>query len=267
MVLLPVPLRPTVYQSSMISKSSRGISSQRRSGGCPRRAVALDRHRRGQPVAVVDAAREEAAARPAVAAVDGHDVADGVDHRRGQRVRVAHSSSCASGGNSASSHMCAVHSMCTQPVDGQAEASSMVTSIIASLPSSEPPKRLRRHQAVQAVFQQVGDVFGWQAPQLLRLGDALAQPGFQRARALHGLVVAAGTAGVVFSAYTGRSSSTITGRTPNRHADRVPCQLLNIVTMQGEYVASPCQWVRDQVENYEESEAQRPTRLAIRGFP
>ena len=40
-------------------------------------------------------------------------------------------SSCASGGNSASSHMCAVHSMCTQPVDGHAEASSMVTSIIA----------------------------------------------------------------------------------------------------------------------------------------
>ena len=32
MVLLPVPLSPTVYQSSMISKSSRGISSQRRSG-------------------------------------------------------------------------------------------------------------------------------------------------------------------------------------------------------------------------------------------
>src|ERR1700716_3708525 len=32
-VLLPVPLRPTVYQSSMISMSSRGISSQRRSGG------------------------------------------------------------------------------------------------------------------------------------------------------------------------------------------------------------------------------------------
>src|SRR5262249_15190961 len=32
-VLLPVPLRPTVYQSSMISKSSRGMSSQRRSGG------------------------------------------------------------------------------------------------------------------------------------------------------------------------------------------------------------------------------------------
>src|SRR5258708_27052662 len=32
-VLLPVPLRPTVYQSSMTSMSSRGRSIQRRSGG------------------------------------------------------------------------------------------------------------------------------------------------------------------------------------------------------------------------------------------
>jgi hypothetical protein len=32
--------------------------------------------------------------------------------------------------------------MWTQPVDGHAEASSIVTSIIVSGPSSEPPNRL-----------------------------------------------------------------------------------------------------------------------------
>jgi len=52
---------------------------------------------------------------------------------------LAQSSAWVSGGNNARSHICAVHNMWTQPVAGQAEASSMVTSIIVSLPSSEPP--------------------------------------------------------------------------------------------------------------------------------
>src|SRR5207302_9685683 len=52
-------------------------------------ALALDWHGGGEPVAMVHAAREEAAPRPAIAAVDRHHVAHGVHDRRGQRVRIA----------------------------------------------------------------------------------------------------------------------------------------------------------------------------------
>src|SRR5205814_9703832 len=49
---------------------------------------ALDRHGRGEPVAVIDAAREEAPTGPAVAAIYGPHVAYGMDDRRCERVWI-----------------------------------------------------------------------------------------------------------------------------------------------------------------------------------
>ena len=85
-VLLPVPLRPTVCQSSTISMSERGIRNQRMSPGhSPAAAV----QRRREPGAVVDAAGEEALARPAVTALDALRRALDVHDGGNQRVRVA----------------------------------------------------------------------------------------------------------------------------------------------------------------------------------
>src|SRR6266498_4039966 len=42
-------------------------------------ALAADRRKRRQPVAVIDSTREEATSSPAIAAVDRHEVAGGID--------------------------------------------------------------------------------------------------------------------------------------------------------------------------------------------
>src|SRR4051812_17745940 len=124
-VLLPVPLSPTVNQSSTMRKSSRGISSQRRSGSsAPSRLMGTAAVSQLQwstplekkPRPVQRYPPSTGTTSPTVLTTDEASV-----------FGFAHSSSCVSGGNNASNHMWAVHNMCTQPVDGHADASSIVT--------------------------------------------------------------------------------------------------------------------------------------------
>ena len=141
MVLLPVPLRPTVYQSSMISKSSRGMQQPAHSAGRST-ALALDRRQRRQPVAVIDAAREEAAPRPAIAAVDGHEVARGVDDRRRERVRIAPQLFLRLFAGTAPAATCAPSTACApSPWTGRRRPARWSRRSSPRLPSSEPPKR------------------------------------------------------------------------------------------------------------------------------
>src|SRR5205085_8665298 len=102
---------------------------------------------------------EKAFATPPKSAIGQHHGTHRIDHRRRQAVGVAPELAWASGENCASIHMFAVHSICSH-ADGQAAGSSIVTSIIASGLSSDPPKR-RRVITPNRPLSRISATFRW----------------------------------------------------------------------------------------------------------
>ncbi len=83
--------------------------------------------------------------------------------------------------------MCAAQSMYTQPVEASADASSIVTSIIVSVPELRPAVALGLHHAVETGLQDVCDVLVGQSAHLLSEWNPLAEASPERTSTLHRL--------------------------------------------------------------------------------